>query len=126
HVEQHRMHSEYFEIPAETAAAIQKAKAGGHRVVAVGTTVARTLEFTQRELLGSRPHSISGEADIFIYPGYDFKVVNALLTNFHAPKTTVLMLAAAFADWDNLFAAYQEAVKEKYAFLSYGDSMLIL
>jgi S-adenosylmethionine:tRNA ribosyltransferase-isomerase len=125
-VEDHTMHSEYFEIPAETVERICKAKQSSKRVVALGTTVARTLEFAGGDLLEtSEPKSLTGEADIFIYPGYDFRVVDALLTNFHAPKSTVLMLAAAFAGWDQLMAAYTHALDEGYAFLSYGDSMLI-
>ncbi len=126
-IEQHDMHSEYFEIPEETISAIQKAKKAGCRVIAVGTTVARTLEYAS-SAIGSHPvaNNVRGEAGIFIYPGYEFSVVDALLTNFHAPRTTVLMLAAAFAGWDSLSKAYQEAIKEKYAFLSYGDSMLII
>lgn len=136
-IENHKMHSEYFEIPSATISAIQTAKQSGSKVFAVGTTVARTLEYAH-EQIQVRPVSgvgiVSGEADIFIYPGYEFKIVDALLTNFHAPKSTVLMLAAAFAcpeprrraGWDNLHKAYIAAIKEKYAFLSYGDSMLIM
>lgn len=124
-IDGHKMHSEYFEIPAETTLAIQKAKKSGHKIIAVGTTVARTLEYAH-EIILNNAASTTGEADIFIYPGYKFRVVDALLTNFHAPKTTVLMLASAFAGWDNLQKAYQEAIKENYAFLSYGDSMLII
>ncbi|MBR5939189.1 S-adenosylmethionine:tRNA ribosyltransferase-isomerase, partial [Candidatus Saccharibacteria bacterium] len=89
------------------------------RIVALGTTVARTLEYYA--LTGKT----EGEDDIFIYPGFEFKIVDALLTNFHAPKSTVLMLASAFAGWDDLKNAYNYAVQEKYNFLSYGDSMLI-
>lgn len=89
------------------------------RVVAVGTTVARTLEYY------ARTGKTSGEDDIFIYPGFEFKIVDALLTNYHAPKSTVLMLASAFAGWDHLKNAYEHAIEEKYNFLSYGDSMLI-
>lgn len=124
-IEGHQMHSEYFEIPASTVVAIQKAKQTGNKIFAIGTTVARTLEYAHQQILSGQK-SVSGEADIFLYPGYEFKAVDALLTNFHAPKTTVLMLAAAFAGWNNLHVAYREAIKEKYAFLSYGDSMLIL
>jgi S-adenosylmethionine:tRNA ribosyltransferase-isomerase len=124
-VEQHQMHSEYFEIPPKTADAIQAAKRNGKRTFAVGTTVARTLEYCADQILSEKSGPLSGEADIFIYPGYNFRIVDALLTNFHAPKTTVLMLAAAFAGWDLLKRSYEEAVSEEYAFLSYGDSMLI-
>ena len=89
------------------------------RIIAVGTTVARTLEYY------AKTGKTSGEDDIFIYPGFEFQLVDALLTNFHAPKSTVLMLASAFAGWDNLKHAYDHAIEQKYNFLSYGDSMLI-
>lgn len=118
-VEDHKMHSEWFNIPDETITAIETAKETGHRVVALGTTVARTLEFY------AKTGQTSGEDDIFIYPGFEFKLIDALLTNFHAPKSTVLMLASAFAGWENLHRAYDHCVAEKYNFLSYGDSMLI-
>ena len=118
-VEKHQMHSEWFEIPEETLAAIKTAKENGKRVVAVGTTVTRTLEYF------AKTGRTSGEDDIFIYPGFEFKIVDALLTNFHAPKSTVLMLASAFAGWPNLKKAYEHCIEEKYNFLSYGDSMLI-
>lgn len=118
-VEGHHMHSEWFHIPEDTLAAIATAKAENHRVVAVGTTVARTLEYYAKTGLAE------GEDDIFIYPGYEFQLVDALLTNFHAPKSTVLMLASAFAGWDHLHAAYDYAVQHDYNFLSYGDSMFI-
>lgn len=124
-VEDHQMHQEYFEIPKSTVEAIKAAKSTGNRVIALGTTVARTLEYASSEI-GNDPHSISGEADIFIYPGYNFKLIDGLLTNFHAPKSTVLMLTAAFAGWDRLLEAYNYAISKKYRFLSYGDSMLIL
>ena len=106
-------------IPEDTIEAINSAKQHQKRVVALGTTVARTLEFYGKT---GKTH---GEDDIFIYPGFDFTVIDALLTNFHAPKSTVLMLASAFAGWDHLKNAYAHAVDEKYNFLSYGDSMLI-
>ncbi len=118
-VEEHKMHSEWFYIPEETLAAIKEAKAQGSRVVSLGTTVARTLEYY------AKTGKTTGEDDIFIYPGFEFKIVDALLTNFHAPKSTVLMLASAFADWEHLHAAYDHAVAEKYNFLSYGDSTFI-
>jgi S-adenosylmethionine:tRNA ribosyltransferase-isomerase len=125
-IEQHTMHSEYFEIPAETMATIQQAKRDGRRICAVGTTVTRTLEFAAANILDGQPRNLSGEADIFMYPGYEFRLVNMLLTNFHAPRTTVLMLAAAFATWPHLHHAYDTAVAEHYNFLSYDDSMLIV
>lgn len=118
-VEGHKMHSEWFHIPGDTITAIKEVKNQNHRVVALGTTVARTLEYY------GKTGKTEGEDDIFIYPGFDFTVIDALLTNFHAPKSTVLMLASAFAGWDHLKNAYVHAVDEKYNFLSYGDSMLI-
>lgn len=114
-VEDHKMHSEWFNIPDDTLEAIKSAK----RVIAVGTTVARTLEYY------AKTGKTFGEDDIFIYPGFEFKIVDALLTNFHAPKSTVLMLASAFAGWDHLHAAYDYAVEHEYNFLSYGDSTFI-
>jgi S-adenosylmethionine:tRNA ribosyltransferase-isomerase len=152
-LEEHKMHQEYFEIPPETCAEIQRAKNEGARVFALGTTVARTLEYASAEILGegevfenSSPKGetqrsevgerfskhgdlttkkLRGEADIFIYPGYEFKIVDGLMTNFHAPKSTVLMLASAFASWEYLSKAYTHAVEQDYHFLSYGDSMII-
>ena len=118
-VEEHKMHSEWFRIPEDTIAAIEKAKSTNHRVIALGTTVARTLEYY------GKTRKTEGEDDIFIYPGFKFQVIDALLTNFHAPKSTVLMLASAFAGWDHLHSAYDHAVQAKYNFLSYGDSMFI-
>lgn len=115
-IEEHKMHSEWFNIPDDTLDAI---KSHEGRIVALGTTVARTLEYY------GKTSKTSGEDDIFIYPGFEFKVVDALITNYHAPKSTVLMLASAFAGWDNLKNAYEHAIDEKYNFLSYGDSMLI-
>ena len=114
-IEDHKMHSEWFSIPNDTLEAIKTAK----RVVALGTTVARTLEYY------AKTGKTEGEDDIFIYPGFEFQIVDALLTNFHAPKSTVLMLASAFAGWDHLKSAYDHAITENYNFLSYGDSMLI-
>ena len=154
-IEDHQMHSEWFHIPEDTAKAIQRCKPWSNtsfsgrssrpssrgsslrprsdcgcpskevfrpstpRIIALGTTVARTLEYY------AKTGKTSGEDDIFIYPGFEFKIVDALITNFHAPKSTVLMLAAAFAGWDHLKSAYNHAIEEKYNFLSYGDSMLI-
>ncbi len=114
-VEDHHMHSEWFNIPEDTLEAIKTAK----RVIAVGTTVTRTLEYY------AKTGKTTGEDDIFIYPGFEFKIVDALVTNFHAPKSTVLMLASAFAGWENLHKAYDYAVSHDYNFLSYGDSMFI-
>ena len=118
-VEGHKMHSEWFHIPEDTIAAIEEAKNHNHQVVALGTTVARTLEYY------GKTGKTEGEDDIFIYPGFEFKVIDALLTNFHAPKSTVLMLTAAFAGWENLKPAYDHATSSGYKLLSYGDSMFI-
>ncbi len=147
-VEDHKMHSEWYHIPEDTIEAINaireqtgdglgrvptehpKGGAVGRkrpagpvkfppRVIALGTTVARTLEYY------ARTGKTEGEDDIFIYPGFEFQIVDALLTNFHAPKSTVLMLASAFAGWEHLHSAYDYAVQNHYNFLSYGDSMLI-
>lgn len=125
-VSTHKMHQEYFEVPKSTVQAIQDAKKRGSRVVALGTTITRTLEYSHDELLNQPARDLQGDADIFMYPGYEFKVIDGLLTNFHAPESTVLMLTAAFAGWDSLKPAYEHAVAEKYQFFSYGDSMLIL
>lgn len=129
-IEDHHMHQEYYSIPPETITAIQHAQSSRQsRIIALGTTVTRALEHASSVILDSDPESrlrpIAAEADIFIYPGYEFQIVDTLLTNFHAPKSTVLLLAAAFAGKDNLLNAYHEALKQDYKFLSYGDSMLI-
>ncbi|PZE19449.1 tRNA preQ1(34) S-adenosylmethionine ribosyltransferase-isomerase QueA [Paenibacillus xerothermodurans] len=125
-VESHHMHEEYYEVGEEAAKLINDAKAGGHRVVAVGTTSARTLETAARE--SEVPGTIqpcSGWTGIFIYPGYSFLIVDALLTNFHLPKSTLLMLISALAGKDRVLAAYREAVERKYRFFSFGDAMFI-
>ncbi len=124
-VENHRLHSEWFEISPEAAAKIQSAREAARRIVAVGTTTLRTLEFAARESRDSRISSQQGEADIFIYPGFEFKVVGAMLTNFHLPKSTLLMLVAAFAGRERVLRAYEYAVRERYRFYSYGDCMLV-
>lgn len=118
-VEEHHMHSEWFHIPKDTLQAIKETKASGHRVIAVGTTVTRTLEYW------AKTGKTEGEDNIFIYPGFKFQAIDALVTNFHAPKSTVLMLTAAFAGWDHLKPAYEHAIKGDYKLLSYGDSMFI-
>ncbi len=124
--DKHVMHREFYSIPAESVAKIRSVKAAGGRVVAVGTTVTRALEHAAEQLYHSAgAQLITGEADIFIYPGYHFQSIDVLLTNFHAPRSTVLMLTAAFAGANNLRKAYAEALANDYAFLSYGDSMLI-
>ena len=124
-IKKHKMHSEWFSIPNSTVEKINNVKKSGNKVLAVGTTVARTLEYASVQIEANQ-ENIEGEADIFIYPGYEFKIVDMLLTNFHAPKSTVLMLAGAFAGWENLQKSYEHAIQKKYNFLSYGDSMLII
>jgi len=115
---EHKMHSEYAILPQSTADAITKAKASGHKVVAVGTTSCRTVE-------AFRGQTNEGWVNIFIYPGYQFNTIDALITNFHLPKTTLLMLVSAFAGKELIDQAYAEAIKEKYRFFSFGDAMLI-
>lgn len=120
----HVMHAEYFEINENAAAKIQRTKAAGGRVVAVGTTSVRTLESAagRYETL----QACSGWTDIFIYPGYRFKVVDGLITNFHLPESTLIMLVSALAGREHVLAAYREAVEGRYRFFSFGDAMLIL
>ncbi len=127
-IEDHKMHSEYFEVPSETIKSILNAKSNSSNIVAVGTTVTRTLEFLSYKIVNydlTLNKSLNGECDIFIYPGYKFRTVDIMLTNFHASKSTVLMMASAFSGWENLKNSYEEAKLENYSFLSYGDSMLI-
>ena len=122
-VEEHRIHSERYSISAETAAKIQQARRHSGRVVAVGTTTVRTLEYAAQ--LHDEIRAGSGEANLFIYPGYEFRVVQALLTNFHLPESTLLMLVSAFAGTENTLRAYNHAVNQRYRFYSYGDCMLV-
>lgn len=123
-IEDHRMHEEYREIPGETSRAINRAKQEGRRVIAVGTTVVRALESSvdNSRKLGSS----SGFTDLFIYPGFQFKVVDVLLTNFHLPRSTLMVLVSAFAGKELTFKAYKEAMAKRYKLLSYGDAMLIV
>ena len=120
----HTMHAERFEIPAETAAAVAETRASGKRVIAVGTTSLRALEAAAREDRTVNPGPAS--AQLFIYPGYRFKVVDAMVTNFHLPKSTLVMLVSALAGRERILAAYAEAVARGYRFFSYGDAMLII
>ncbi len=124
-VEEHKMHCESFHIPEAVAMQINRALDQRRRVVAVGTTTVRTLEFAVQQNRDGRIGAGSGEADIFIYPGFQFRVVSALLTNFHLPQSTLLMLVSAFAGRENVLRAYDHAVKERYRFFSYGDCMLV-
>jgi len=124
-VEEHEMHAEWYEVSAESAAQLQAARESGRRIIAVGTTSARTLETLGQRFAGKRLEACSGWTDIFIYPGYTFTMVDALLTNFHLPKSTLLMLVSAFAGRQKVLAAYEEAVREQYRFFSFGDAMFI-
>ncbi|HEY6305605.1 MAG TPA: tRNA preQ1(34) S-adenosylmethionine ribosyltransferase-isomerase QueA [Candidatus Angelobacter sp.] len=124
-VEEHKMHRESFSISEPAVAQINRALGQGRRVVAVGTTTVRTLEYAVRQDAAGRVRPGSGEADIFIYPGFQFHVVGALLTNFHLPQSTLLMLVSAFARRDTILRAYEHAVNERYRFFSYGDCMFI-
>lgn len=117
------MHEEYYEVRPEVAEAINAAKKEGRRVVAVGTTVVRTLESAGR---GGEVKAGAGWTDLFIYPGFEFRIVDALVTNFHLPKSTLLMLVSAFAGREKILSAYREAIRERYRFFSFGDAMLII
>lgn len=121
-VEDHKMHSEYVEVDASVVQKINAAKARGGRVIAVGTTSLRSLEAASQS---GQLEPFQGETDIFIYPGYSFKTVDALVTNFHLPSSTLIMLVSAFAGTDNVRRAYHEAVEQRYRFFSYGDAMFI-
>ncbi|MEW5910785.1 MAG: tRNA preQ1(34) S-adenosylmethionine ribosyltransferase-isomerase QueA, partial [Thermodesulfobacteriota bacterium] len=123
-IREHRMHAEWYQISESAAKQINEYKRNGSRIIAVGTTCVRVLESA------SNDHGVvgpgTGECNLFIYPGYHFKIIDAMITNFHLPKSTLLMLVSAFAGKEKLFSAYQEAIREKYRFFSYGDAMLIL
>lgn len=122
---EHQMHAEFYMISEEHAAQIQKAKARGKRVVAVGTTSLRTLEAVG-SMCNGEVVATSGWTDIFIYPGHSFKIVDALITNFHLPKSTLVMLVSALAGRENILNAYRQAVEERYRFFSFGDAMIII
>ena len=129
-VEDHKLHRESFSISPEAATAINRAQDAGRRIVAVGTTTVRTLEYAATTSANGRPQAGNGEADIFIYPsraesGFKFRVVGALLTNFHLPQSTLLMLVCAFAGKERVLEAYRHAVRERYRFFSYGDCMFV-
>jgi S-adenosylmethionine:tRNA ribosyltransferase-isomerase len=140
-VEEHQIHREWAEVPVETAKAINETKLAGGRVIAIGTTVVRTLESAAKIALGFRPcdeipegavcgwqtvAAFEGETDLFIKPGFRFRAVDAMITNFHLPKSTLLMLVSAFAGKELIDRAYAEAIRERYRFYSFGDAMLIL
>lgn len=123
-IEEHQMHSEFVTITPTTAQAINRAKQDGRRVIAVGTTTVRTLEGVAA-LRGDRLAPFAGDVNLFITPGFDFRVVDALITNFHLPKSTLLVLVSAFAGREQILAAYHEAIRERYRFFSFGDAMMI-
>ncbi|RUO63411.1 S-adenosylmethionine:tRNA ribosyltransferase-isomerase [Pseudidiomarina planktonica] len=126
-IEEHVMHSEYAVVPAETVAAIEQTRARGGRVVAVGTTSVRSLESAAQAARKANTEltAYTAETDIFIYPGYEFQVVDAMITNFHLPESTLIMLVSAFAGKQHVMAAYDHAVQQEYRFFSYGDAMFI-
>jgi len=121
-ITKHRMHAEYFEISQRTADQINSARQQGRKIVAVGTTTVRAIESA---VVDGKIRPQKGDTDIFIYPDYVFKIVDALITNFHLPKSTLLMLVSAFATRELIFSAYQKAIDQEYRFYSYGDAMLI-
>ena len=123
-ITEHVMHSEYYEVPREAASTINDARASGGRIISVGTTSTRTLESVADEN-GVIP-ATAGWTDIFIYPGYKFRAIDGLITNFHLPESTLIMLVSAFAGYEHTMHAYQEAVRERYRFFSFGDAMLII
>ena len=122
-VEEHIMHSEYYSVSEQAARTINDAKKEGRRVIAVGTTSVRTLESAA---CGGRVQAGSADTDIFIYPGYDYQIVDALITNFHLPKSTLIMLVSAFCGREETLRIYRRAVEKRYRFFSFGDAMLII
>lgn len=118
------MHSEHYEVTPETAELINRTKESGGRVICVGTTSCRTVESAADE--NGRVQPGCGDTEIFIYPGYRFKVLDCLITNFHLPESTLVMLVSALAGRENVLAAYREAVEERYRFFSFGDAMLVI
>ncbi len=128
-IDEHKIHTEWFELPADTAAAINAARRRGDRIIAVGTTTVRTLEHVARDTHANGATEIqasAGDADLFILPGHEFRLVDAMVTNFHLPRSTLLMLVSAFAGRERILAAYEEAVRREYRFYSFGDAMLLL
>jgi len=122
-VEEHRLHAESYSISVEAAKKVNLALEEKRRVIAIGTTSVRTLEFAARD--SGRVQAGSGEANLFIYPGFNFRVISAMLTNFHLPQSTLLMLVSAFAGKEKVLRAYAHAVAERYRFYSYGDCMFV-
>ncbi|WP_273858729.1 tRNA preQ1(34) S-adenosylmethionine ribosyltransferase-isomerase QueA [Photobacterium sp. GSS17] len=126
-IHDHHMHAEYVEVPQEVVTAIAETKANGGRVIAVGTTSVRSLESAAQDAVknGTELKPFFGDTDIFIFPGYEFQLVDVLITNFHLPESTLIMLVSAFAGYEHTMNAYKEAVENRYRFFSYGDSMFI-
>ena len=128
-IAEHKIHTEWFELPQDTAEAINAARRRGDRIIAVGTTTVRTLEHVGRDAHANGATEIqasAGDADLFILPGHQFRLVDAMVTNFHLPRSTLLMLVSAFAGRNRILAAYEEAVRREYRFYSFGDAMLLL
>ena len=123
-INDHEMHSEYYQMTQETANLLNQTKKEGHRIISVGTTSTRTLETIRRNY--NEFVAVSGWTDIFIYPGFTYKAIDGLITNFHLPKSTLVMLVSAFSSRENILNAYKEAVKLEYRFFSFGDAMLII
>lgn len=123
-VKDHHMHSEWYRISSEAADLINETKRSGGRVICVGTTSCRTIESASDT--SGNVSAGSGDTDIFIYPGYDFKIMDGLITNFHLPESTLLMLVSAFAGKENIMNAYEEAIRERYRFFSFGDAMMLI
>jgi S-adenosylmethionine:tRNA ribosyltransferase-isomerase len=123
---EHQIHSEWFRLPREAAAAVNSTRKRGKRVIAVGTTTVRVLESAYRMVQAEGIAAFEGRTDLFILPGFEFRVVDALITNFHLPRSTLLMLVSAFAGREGIFDAYREAISKGYRFYSFGDAMLIL
>ncbi|MFT5656650.1 MAG: S-adenosylmethionine:tRNA ribosyltransferase-isomerase [Arenicella sp.] len=124
-IAEHKMHSERIQVSEQVCQSILATKASGGRIIAVGTTVVRSLESAARRSTKALIEPYSGETDIFIYPGFDFKIVDVLQTNFHLPQSTLLMLVSAFSGKENVINAYQHAIEQQYRFFSYGDAMLL-
>jgi S-adenosylmethionine:tRNA ribosyltransferase-isomerase len=122
-IRRHRMHAEYFSISQQVAETVNRHRARGGRIVAVGTTSVRTLEYAANP--SGQLRAVEGQNDLYIYPGYRFRLVDAMITNFHLPQSTLLMLVAAFAGREAILTAYREAIRQRYRFFSYGDGMLI-
>lgn len=123
-IDEHVMHSEYIEVPQDVVDAVARTKASGGRVIAVGTTSMRSLE-SAAKIHGGKLDTYFGDTDIFIFPGYQFNVVDAMVTNFHLPESTLIMLVSAFSGQDNIMGAYNTAIDQKYRFFSYGDAMFL-